>query len=283
MAATQPALAVLQILQAEHSPGSFLTFSSLFRFITLTSALRNDILLTQAASHPPNIAPNVIFPAINMFLAACCNLHGSDVDVYWKALKDVVWHDMSPLCVNHGRQHGITLIAPRALYSPHQTCLTEGCPVHSKASILKKAQQHQVVLYTLDHGPIATYSIHLYCAGCNTNYHHGYSIKDKTCMFYPGIPNVMQVGGHQFVETRVVRMWHTLMLVSWTSMSNSLMQNVKPPPDFPWNFELTGDHVWHNFALMEDCIEHHTTLSVPQDGDQRARFMDAISEHNIRI
>ncbi|KAG1817196.1 uncharacterized protein BJ212DRAFT_1238860, partial [Suillus subaureus] len=76
---------------AKLSPGSFLTFSGLFRFITLTSALRNDILLMQAASHPPNIAPNVISPAINMFLAACCNLCRSDIDVYWKALKDVVW------------------------------------------------------------------------------------------------------------------------------------------------------------------------------------------------
>jgi hypothetical protein len=127
------------------------------------------------------------------------------------------------------------LVAPRALYPPHQTCLTEGCPVRTKASVLKKAEQRQIVLYTLDHGPIATYSIHLYCAGmshhllvcdcrphievhvtgCNTNYHHGYSIKDKIRTFYPGIPDVVQVGGHQFVETRVVRMWRTLMLVSW--------------------------------------------------------------------
>ncbi|KAG0696840.1 hypothetical protein DFH29DRAFT_812545 [Suillus ampliporus] len=287
------------MLQAELSPGSPLTFSSLFRFMTLASTLRNNILLVQAASHPSNTAPDFISPAINLFLAACCDLSESDVDVYWKVLKDVMWHsdgdifgikDMFPLFANHGRQYGIT---PRALYPPHQTCLTEGCPAHAKASVLKKAEQRQIVLYTLDRGPIATYSIHLYCAGCNTNYHHGYSIKDKTRTFYPGIPDVIQVGGHQFVETRVVRMWRTLMLVSWTSMSNcarlynvALMQNAKPPPDFPWNFELTGDHVWHGFvqfALMEDCVEHHTILSVPQDSDQRAHFMDAISKRNNHI
>ncbi|KAG2136151.1 hypothetical protein BD769DRAFT_1307608, partial [Suillus cothurnatus] len=53
-----------------------------------------------------------------------------------------------------------------------------------------------------------------------------------------------------------------------------------------WNFKLTGDHVWHGFvqlALMEDCIEHHTILSVPQDGDQKEHFMDTIIERNNHI
>ncbi|KAG2125160.1 hypothetical protein DEU56DRAFT_743984 [Suillus clintonianus] len=279
MAATQPALAVLQTLQAELSPGAPLTFSSPFRFMTLALTLRNDILLIQAASHPSNTAPDFMSPAINLFLAACYGLSESDVDVHWKVLKDLVWHSDGDI---FGIED-IASIAPQALYLPHQTCLTEGCPAHAKASVLKKAEQRQIVLYTLDHGPIATYSIHLYGAGCNTNYHHEYSVKDKTRMFYPGIPDIIQVGGHQFMETRVVRMWRTLMLVLWMSMSNctrlynvSLMQNVKPPPDFPWNFELMGDHIWHGFvqfALMEDCVEHHTILSVPQDGDQRAHFM----------
>jgi hypothetical protein len=65
-----------------------------------------------------------------------------------------------------------------------------------------------------------------------------------------------------------------------------LKQDVKPHPNFLWNFELTGDHVWHGFvqlALMKDCIEHHTILSVPQDGDQKEHFMDAIIERNNHI
>lgn len=112
MAATsQLVLAMLQTLQAELPPDSLLTFSSLFRFINLASTLRNDILLIQGASHPPNIAPEFISPTINLFLAACCDLCESDVDVYWKVLKDVVWHsgdmfsvkDMSALFANHGQ------------------------------------------------------------------------------------------------------------------------------------------------------------------------------------
>jgi hypothetical protein len=117
MAATsQPALAMLQTLQAELSPNSLLTFSNLFRFINLTSTLRNDILLVQGASHPPNIAPDFISPAINLFLAACCDLCESDVDMYWKVLKDVVWYsgdmfgveDASVLFSNHGQRYGIS-------------------------------------------------------------------------------------------------------------------------------------------------------------------------------
>jgi len=68
--------------------------------------------------------------------------------------------------------------------------------------------------------------------------------------------------------------------------NSALMQNSVPPPSFPWNFELAGDHVWHGFVqltLIEDAMERHAVLSVPQDGDQKARFMDAIINCNNRI
>jgi hypothetical protein len=33
--------------------------------------------------------------------------------------------------------------------------------------------------------------------------------------YYDGIPDVIQVGEHQFAERRLIQLWITLMLVSW--------------------------------------------------------------------
>ncbi|KAG1898662.1 uncharacterized protein F5891DRAFT_981804 [Suillus fuscotomentosus] len=213
------ALEMLQSLHHQLPNCSPPTFSMVFHFITLASGLKDYIILVQATSHHPDSTPLVLSPVIKLFLAGSCNISESDVDIYWKVLRNIVWHG-------------------------------------NEGSVLKKAEQQQVIIYTLDNGPIATYSVHLYCANCNTNYHHGFSVK--------------AVGGHQFVETKVVHLWCTMMLVSC----------------FPWNFKLAGDHVWHGFVqltLIEDAMEHHAVLLVPQDGDQKARFMDTIINCNNHI
>ncbi|KAF8219601.1 hypothetical protein L208DRAFT_1339007, partial [Tricholoma matsutake] len=81
--------------------------------------------------------------------------------------------------------------------------------------LLKKEEQQQAVLYTLDKGALPVCSVHLYCSTCNTNYHHNFSVNNGICTYYDGIPNVLQVGEHQFAERRLIQLWITMMLVSW--------------------------------------------------------------------
>jgi hypothetical protein len=50
---------------------------------------------------------------------------------------------------------------------------------------------------------------------CHTNYHHNFHVNDGVRTYYDGIPDVIQVGEHQFVERRVVQLWTDLMLVAW--------------------------------------------------------------------
>jgi len=115
----QGPLSALEMLQSLHhqlpncSPP---TFSTVFRFITLASGLKDNIILMQATSHHPDSAPLVLSPAIKLFLAGSCDISESDVDIYWKVLRNVVWHgdggasshvDMS-LFAHHGWQHGIS-------------------------------------------------------------------------------------------------------------------------------------------------------------------------------
>ena len=33
--------------------------------------------------------------------------------------------------------------------------------------------------------------------------------------YHDGVPDVIQVGEHQFVEQRVIQMWRDMMLVAW--------------------------------------------------------------------
>ena len=56
---------------------------------------------------------------------------------------------------------------------------------------------------------------------CNVSFFHGYSVNynipkhNRERVYYRGIPDILHVGGHQFVETAIVRMWCTQNLVAW--------------------------------------------------------------------
>jgi hypothetical protein len=50
---------------------------------------------------------------------------------------------------------------------------------------------------------------------CHTSYHNNYSVTQGQRTYYPGVPKFIQVGEHQFVETRVVSHWRALMLYGW--------------------------------------------------------------------
>ena len=58
---------------------------------------------------------------------------------------------------------------------------------------------------------------HVCLADCTTNYHHNYSINAEFRTYYGGVPNLIQVGEHQFIEkwVRVVDLFMGMMLVAW--------------------------------------------------------------------
>ena len=52
---------------------------------------------------------------------------------------------------------------------------------------------------------------------CEVNYHHNYCVEKGKRIYYSGngIPEILQVGEHQFAERKLVQLWVTMMLVSW--------------------------------------------------------------------
>jgi hypothetical protein len=56
---------------------------------------------------------------------------------------------------------------------------------------------------------------------CKITYHHNFSVCEQAAGVYERsyydqeIPKVIQVSEHRVVETKVINLWITLMLVSW--------------------------------------------------------------------
>jgi hypothetical protein len=75
-----------------------LTLGSLVTFVTLASKLKDDILLTQPASHLATQPPDVLPPSIIHFLGGCCDLTPLHVGHCWDALKSVIWHGTELIC-----------------------------------------------------------------------------------------------------------------------------------------------------------------------------------------
>ena len=61
--------------------------------------------------------------------------------------------------------YALRTLAPYSIYPPLYSCTNVGCYRTSRGLELKKAEQHQVILYTLDKGAISVWSVHLYCEG----------------------------------------------------------------------------------------------------------------------
>ncbi|KAG1890516.1 uncharacterized protein F5891DRAFT_964873, partial [Suillus fuscotomentosus] len=291
---------LLQLLQCANPSGLKISLAAIFRFISLATSLKNDILLVQLGDQDLSKPPANLSPSLSCFLSASCDISIDDIPTFWFALKHVIWNedcfginDHLPTFSLYGHKHGIT---PYTLYPPSQTCATPGC---SNIRKLITANQRPAVLYTLAQGPIATYSIDLKCEVCNVKFHHSFWVDHKVPQaecertYYSDVPSIIHIGGHQFVETAVVRMWRSQCLLSWTSMSNcaclynvALSKGASPPSDFPFGFEVTGDHVWSGIvqlSLIKDLGFRAETLTVCHGGDHKDRFTEAIRARNLHI
>lgn len=237
-----------------------LSLDTVQRFILLVSRLKNDILLAQPSSVDESDPPDVLPPTIMTFLQNSCSISEECVNSCWQMLKSTVWlrmkgeepedgHGVLEDFAKHGHSRGlctsllyiigVTLtyyplnLVFRTLYPPQQRCVNPSCSHSRNGKLLKKEEQRQGVLYTLDKGAAPVRSVHLYCRGacrfienwvdinffhqteCNTNFHHNFHVKDGARKYYNAVPDVIQIGEHQFAEKRLIQLWITLMLVSW--------------------------------------------------------------------
>ncbi|KAG1719677.1 uncharacterized protein EDB91DRAFT_1065411, partial [Suillus paluster] len=138
---------------------------------------------------------------ITTFLSQSFNILVDAVDYLWEIVKDLVWTlpsaaeeqaEEEASFMIHGHPLGLT----RVLYPLVKTCINPKCTAWQLGSLLKKEEQQCVVVFTHASGTHSAWSIHLKCQACSTNYHHNYSVRDKTCTYYGGIPSHIQVAEH---------------------------------------------------------------------------------------
>ena len=137
-----------------------------------------------------------------------------------------------------------------------------------------------------------------YITECKTNYHHNFRVFAGQRTYYTTttIPDIIQVGEHQFVETKVINLWINMMLLSWTSATNCARlynlaiggQRPLPNTPVPWQFSfaVTSDQVYDGFtilSLLEDCQLRRQILTVPHGGPAKERFKAAVQARNNRM
>jgi len=204
------------------------------------------------------------------------------------------------------------IIAFDTIFPLSHYCMTSGCTRNARL-MLKKSQSRQVVLFTLDRGAVPVWSTHLYCERmysivspsssyyfileCKVNYHRNFRVVDKQRIYHNGIPDILQIGEHQFAETCVINTWISMMLFSWTSATNCAriynetsqqLQLGLPTISWPFNRAVTSTQIYDAFtllSLLEDCQIQKTTLVVPHKGslDGANRFTEAVHARNERL
>lgn len=123
------------------------------------------------------------------------------------------------------------------------------------------------------------------------NYHRNFRVAERQRLYYQEIPDIPQIREHQFAEVRLINMWISMMLFSWTSATNCAriynetsqqLQSGSPPVSWPFNLSVTSNQVYDTFTVLEDCQSQKSTLVVPHKGSLGGlnRFSEAVQSRN---
>ncbi|KIK44277.1 hypothetical protein CY34DRAFT_80297 [Suillus luteus UH-Slu-Lm8-n1] len=277
-----------------------LPYLSLMRFIYTASLIKDDILLPQPHTVSTSLAPHCLPPSITEFLGESFGLSQRAVCVLWHTVKDVVWtipskgeeqEIMETIFRHHGQPHGI---AAHVLYPPMKMCVNPECLAHQKQTLLKKEEARCILIFTQSDGVHCTWTVHLRCKLCNTNYHYNYGVHQGSRTYYAAIPKYIQVAEHQFVELALVMHWMDLMRVQCVVSATNCARLYNEAQarrntlthDWPFKMSVTTEEVWDAFiilALLDDHQRQGTRLCVPHGNNQSDRFTAAMQARNEKI
>ncbi|KAG8915848.1 hypothetical protein FRC00_011271 [Tulasnella sp. 408] len=126
-----------------------------------------------------------------------------------------------------------------------------------------------------------------------TVYHYNYSVQDRTRYYHSGVPDIIQVGAHHFIERSVINLFVNLQVAAWTSFThcadiyNESIGPLSGYVDEIWSFKmaLRTEHVRdaiNTLALLEESEMDRTYLVVPHDGSQEDRLVEAMKASHER-
>ncbi|EDR10781.1 uncharacterized protein LACBIDRAFT_324667 [Laccaria bicolor S238N-H82] len=217
---------LLQLLK--DTPGHSVTLVKIFHFVTYAISLKDDILLLQPSSHPPSVAPMILPQAVKQFLATACNIPPDITDDCWTILRTTIWNDGGDFTQCDMQSIFLRLGIPWGYYPAQYTLRPRYVRMKTACTQGRFGQSTSIVKNGIRH-------------------------------YYSSIPDILQVAEHQFVKKKLVNLWLTLMVVSWTSATNCAC--------------------FYNVALHGD----HQSLSVPHGGLDKDRYKLAMQPQSIRM
>jgi hypothetical protein len=87
------ALALAKILTCNAELLGDQCLSKVLRVTRFTICLKNDILLAQPATHPPETAPLILPPAVVSFLSRACALPPAFIIAFWDGMRHAIWRE----------------------------------------------------------------------------------------------------------------------------------------------------------------------------------------------
>ncbi|KAE9387120.1 hypothetical protein BT96DRAFT_948614 [Gymnopus androsaceus JB14] len=226
----------------------------LILFILVLTKIKDDILMIYPLNQPLSKALLLLPLDTIVFLSRSCNMSERDVEICWKVVKVIVWNaddalhsiigDANLLEQTLYKNGSALYLSPTNLWSQTHVCTNKECKyiVKNKGLKLQGAWPHPAVLYTQDRGPIAVVNHHITCHGCRWIYHHDFIVapnpvtKNLVCTYYPSeetLPTILQIDDHQFVETKLLKIWRNRyrQLIVQRSTSHLSLMILIP---FPW-------------------------------------------------
>ncbi|KAI0348894.1 hypothetical protein OH77DRAFT_1594523 [Trametes cingulata] len=269
------------------------SFKTALGFIQAASALKDAIIHDQPPSFDPAVCPPVLSQDVYEFLAGRLDISAVHAGGLWSALREIIWehgegvfaHELFPqfdeVLDKSGR------LAGRTIYPPKRTCENPQC---SRQRLLRhKAKPTRVSLFTLRNGVSDVWHVHLHCNDCGTEYYCDHSSYKGVRTYYADLPAIVQVATHTFMERDLLEHFLKLSLLSWTSATNAAhiyhnsLSGLGDNPETDARHRLRTEHVWDGFilnALLKDAKERAYVLRVPDTGEQKDRFTDAMRARN---
>ena len=170
----------------------------------------------------------------------------------------------------------------------------QGCPFYCRRCLPSPFSSPEMWTYVpssfQDHLLFTEYPV-LTTTECDVNYHHNFRVFKGQRIYHDTLPDIIQVGEHQFVERKLIDLWISMMLLAWTSATNcARMFNISIAnndlPAWQFNLSLTSKHVFNGFTilcLLEDYLLQNRTLVVPHGGLARDRFTEPVCLRNKRF
>ncbi|KAJ7627805.1 hypothetical protein DFH06DRAFT_1272919 [Mycena polygramma] len=301
-----------------HPELALLDFHGLNLFIRYASLARETIEFAQVDREKcPESLPITV---LRVLATALGETDTRLIESCWTAFRGLVWSQpcISPtddeiLAYNDAALRHETSF--RHLYPPVRSCQHSGCRNHHEDGnilTLTDPLTYSSTLFTLRHGAIPIFTTSLYCRACNRRYYHNYHVHKQTSLrtYYGGVPDVIQVAQHFFIESALLELFANNMVFGWLSgtncarIYNQALSSPSPhivnnklaftaiytqakhltPDDWKFNRLIRKEDVMNGFflySLLLDKAEQAGILILPHDeASQSDRLQDALAERN---